>query len=277
MNQASNVSLTICCDFCAEFNICKSYTYFPGNKTCLLFDEININPVKCNGENECESGRICKKLNLKFFIYLILNLLVTTHSSTLMPTLSPTTSQEYVQVYSFYSMFDRFQLKLSNLTNDYFFLNNLPLTNSEQIEFLKNAIYQIEYSIKENIGIYLQNRIQRVIIDNMAYLASTRSIVVSFIVIMEPGLQDINEGNSYLSIFNSLILNRIGFGNIKFYNEALSTSSLLPSVSQFSRKSFCFLNYFIMKINYYHFKIRTFFINFENWNDFVFQIFDCYI
>lgn len=181
-----------------------------------------------------------KKLNLKFFIYLILNLLVTTHSSTLMPTLSPTTSQEYVQVYSFYSMFDRFQLKLSNLTNDYFFLNNLPLTNSEQIEFLKNAIYQIEYSIKENIGMYLQNRIQRVIIDNMAYLASTRSIVVSFIVIMEPGLQDINEGNSYLSIFNSLILNRIGFGNIKFYNEALSTSSLLPSVSQFSRKSFCF-------------------------------------
>lgn len=161
--------------------------------------------------------------------------------STPLPTLSPTTSQEYVQVYSFYSMFDRFQLKFSNLINDYFFLNNLPLTEPNQIEFLKNTIHHLEYSIKENIGVFLQNRIKRVIIDNMAYLPSTRSIVVSFIVIMEPDLQDINEGNGYLSIFNSLIANRIGFGNIKFYNESLSRSDLLPSVSQFSCKLFCLI------------------------------------
>lgn len=163
------------------------------------------------------------------------------YPSTFLPTFSPTTSQKYVQMYSFYSMFDRFQLKFSNLTNEYFFLNNLPLSDSNQIEFLKHAINHIEFSIRENVGIYLQNRIHRVIIDNMAYLASTRSVVISFIVIMEPSIQDINEGNGFLSIFNSLIANRIGFGNIKFYNESLSTSDLLPSVSQFSREYFNYL------------------------------------
>lgn len=65
MNQASNVSLAICCDFCAEFNICKSYTYFSGNKTCLLFDEIDLTPIKCTQQDQCESGRICKKIEIK--------------------------------------------------------------------------------------------------------------------------------------------------------------------------------------------------------------------
>lgn len=70
----------------------------------------------------------------------------------------------------------------------------------------------------------------------MAYLPSTRSIAVSFMVVLDQSVQDINEANIYLSLFNSLIANQIGFSNLNFINETQIVSDLLPNLSYFSSK-----------------------------------------
>ena len=60
LNQAINVTQQLCCDFCADFSICKSYTYFGYNRTCLLYDSINLDGSECDEYEKCQSGRICK-------------------------------------------------------------------------------------------------------------------------------------------------------------------------------------------------------------------------
>lgn len=62
LSIATNVTRSICCDFCADFNICKSYTYFEFNRTCLLYDSLHLPHIKCNEEHNCHSGRICKRI-----------------------------------------------------------------------------------------------------------------------------------------------------------------------------------------------------------------------
>lgn len=68
----------------------------------------------------------------------------------------------------------------------------------------------------------------------MAFLPSNNTIVVSFIVILSPLVQDIDEASVLLSLFNSLITNRVGFNDLKFYNETTSSSSLLANACYFS-------------------------------------------
>lgn len=60
------------------------------------------------------------------------------------------------------------------------------------------------------------------------------SILVSFMVIIKPSVQDTDEASVLLSLFNSLITNQIGFDDLQFYNETMSSSSLLPNACYFS-------------------------------------------
>lgn len=159
-------------------------------------------------------------------------------------------------------MFDKFQLKFFNLDprSNYNFLNNPPVTDKEQQAFLKESVASLEdmvsdlnftmsnfsdfelikitiiykFKIKNQIDFYLQNKIQRILVDNMEFMPMNNSILVSFMVIIKPDVQDTDEASVLLSLFNSLITNQIGFDDLQFYNETMSSSSLLPKACYFS-------------------------------------------
>ena len=56
--QANNATLSTCCDFCSVYNLCKMYTYYPANRTCLLFENYELNMRQCSTQNSCQSGQI---------------------------------------------------------------------------------------------------------------------------------------------------------------------------------------------------------------------------
>ena len=91
--------------------------------------------------------------------------------------------------------------------------------------------------LKTNIESYLQDYIYRVVINDLNYLRPSKSFIISFQVILDPRLNDFNKATSLLNQFNYLIINKIGFNEIKILNETKSNSSLLPSLSKFSSES----------------------------------------
>ena len=55
-----------CCDLCNQTSgLCQSYTYFPNNRTCLLFKANIVGFRNCSNEEPCFSGRIRKFLNFE--------------------------------------------------------------------------------------------------------------------------------------------------------------------------------------------------------------------
>lgn len=76
----------------------------------------------------------------------------------------------------------------------------------------------------------------RVVIDNLNYVVQKNSILASFLVVLDPRMQDFNQANNLLNVFNLLVSNKVIFNNLQFYNESYSRSSLLPNVSNFSCK-----------------------------------------
>ncbi len=77
--QAKNVSsLALCCDFCSDFNMCASFTYYPSNQICLLFDKVDRSKKNCTDTfNGCISGygKSCLTFNSfpSSFLQLFLN------------------------------------------------------------------------------------------------------------------------------------------------------------------------------------------------------------
>lgn len=102
ITQATNVSLSVCCGFCADYNLCKSYTYYTMNRTCFLYDNISLLGTKCTPKEDCQSGRICNLKDLLlpckfeiliYFLTKVFNLPVITTKSTFDTTVtSPKTS-----------------------------------------------------------------------------------------------------------------------------------------------------------------------------------------
>lgn len=82
----------------------------------------------------------------------------------------------------------------------------------------------------------MRNAVFRVVIDNLNYVVQKNSILASFMVVLDPRMQDFNQANNLLNMFNLLVSNKVIFNNLQFYNESNSKSSLLPNVSNFSRK-----------------------------------------
>lgn len=73
----------------------------------------------------------------------------------------------------------------------------------------------------------------------MAYAPSSNSILVSFVVVLDPAIRLMEEANIFLNIFNTLIYNNIGLNNIHFLNNIKCLT--LPNISLFSckLKGFC--------------------------------------
>lgn len=94
----------------------------------------------------------------------------------------------------------------------------------------------IKKKIKNKLQLNLENRLDRIIINNLVYFPSTKSLLVSFICVLNPEVRDINLAQYLLNSFNFLINNQIGFNEFKFYNETFSRSSLLANISSFSCK-----------------------------------------
>ena len=142
------------------------------------------------------------------------------------------------KAFGLYSAFDQFQLKLTNLDPkiDYSFLNSLPITDPLHQYILNETIRNVEASINNHIQNYLHTRIFRVVVNNMAYSPSSNSILVSFVIVLDPDIRLMEEANIFLNIFNTLIYNNVGFNDIKFFNDITCISSLLPNISLFSCK-----------------------------------------
>jgi hypothetical protein len=95
----------------------------------------------------------------------------------------------------------------------------------------------------------------------MAYSASSNSILVSFVIVLDPDIRLMEEANIFLNIFNTLIYNNVGFNDIKFFNDITCISTLLPNISLFSRKFLTILNNFFI---FYYFKGNVFVFSSEN-------------
>ena len=145
--QASNVSLPICCSFCADYNICKAYTYYPRNRTCFLYDSIYYTKVKCPSDMSCQSGQVRASLNIS-----------TTMPSTTTKTSTRTNNfnEELTTVndlsgsnfLGFYSTADEYQLRFFNMSSkNYSFFNNISLASKEQYNFIKKTLEDTEINV----------------------------------------------------------------------------------------------------------------------------------
>jgi hypothetical protein len=68
----------------------------------------------------------------------------------------------------------------------------------------------------------------------MSYLSSTKTLAVSFMVILDPQIQDLTLANNYLNKFNVIIGSQNTFDNMKLLNESSSNSASLPRISNFA-------------------------------------------
>ncbi len=142
------------------------------------------------------------------------------------------------RAFGLYSAFDQFQLKLTKLDPniDYSFLNHLPILDPINQFILKETTRNIESSINNEIERYLHSKVFKVVVNNMAYSQSTNSILVSFVIILDPDIKLMEEANIILNMFNTLIYQNVPFHELTFFNNLKCLSSLLPNISLFSSK-----------------------------------------
>ena len=108
---------------------------------------------------------------------------------------------------------------------------------------LRGVVKNIEEKVQAHIQGLMKNTIFKIVVNNISYLRSRKSIIASFIVVLDPRISDLNRAENLLGQFNFLIDNNYGFNNIKIMNEPSNNSSLLANLSSFACKKFKFNNY----------------------------------
>jgi hypothetical protein len=199
--EISNSNLSHCCGSCFNDNRCMSWTLvtLPSMEhVCRLFDSFRPNPSSFG--IGYQSGFSEKSL-----------------------------------AYVFYSVFDLYQLKVANLSGNYSFVKMCPYCSVEQFELLKLGLNDIESKLKPRLDSLLNTSIFKIMFDKISH--SNDSLFISFMVVLDPRIKDFQQAVDLLNTFNTYIRGgKYPFNDMVYYNETFSQISLLPNVSNFSRK-----------------------------------------
>jgi len=203
LSEYYDSSLEKCCEKCETNKFCASWSLYPTNLpsnsyTCRLYDTFRLNSQNKIG---FQSGFNQKSTG-----------------------------------FGFYSINDQYQLKFFDLVGNYSYLNSRAVYEETDQISLTRIIRSIESSVKAQLKSYLQNSIFKIVVNNINYLRTRQSMIVSFIVVLDPRITNIKQTESLLTDFNYLIENNIGFNGIRIINEANSNSSLLANLSSFACK-----------------------------------------